>query len=117
MLLPFCRATIWLTFLLLGITLNTFAQSGKNNVEGVKMYKKYQCESCHGKQGNQPYDLTQASKKYDAEKIQKYIRNPREFGNLRMPVFESVIKDDYDELIKYVVYLVSQSGGKSMISK
>ena len=117
MRLPFCRATFWLTFLLLGIALNTFAQSEKISGEGKKMYRTYQCESCHGKQGNQPYDLTQAFKKYDNEKIRQYIRNPRAFGNLRMPVFESVIKEDYDELIKYVVYLGSQSGGKSTISK
>ena len=117
MLLPFCRAIFWLTFLLLGITLDTFAQSEKINVEGKKMYRTYQCESCHGKQGNQPFDLTQAFKKYDEEKIQQYIRNPRQFGNLRMPAFESLIKDDYDELISYVIYLGKQSGGKSSISK
>jgi mono/diheme cytochrome c family protein len=117
MLLSFCRATFWLTFLLLGITSSAFAQSEKISAEGKKMYRTYQCESCHGKQGNQPYDLTQAFKKYDEEKIQQYIRNPRAFGNLRMPVFETLIKDDYDELIKYVIYLGRQSGAKSTISK
>ena len=116
MRLPFCRATFWLIFLLLGMTLNTFAQSEKI-AEGKKMYRTYQCESCHGKQGNQPYDLTQAFKKYDEEKIQQYIRNPREFGNLRMPVFETLIKEDYDELISYVIYLGRQTVGKSTISK
>ena len=117
MRLPFRRATFWLLFLLLGTTLSSIAQSEKISAEGKKMYRTYQCESCHGKQGNQPYDLTQAFKKYDEEKIQQYIRNPREFGNLRMPVFESVIKDDYDDLISYVIYLGKQSGGKSTISK
>jgi mono/diheme cytochrome c family protein len=117
MRLPFCHAAFWLSFLLLGITLNVFAQSEKLNAAGKKMYRTYQCESCHGKQGNQPYDLTQAFKKYDEEKIQKYIKNPRAFGNLRMPVFESLITDDYDELISYVIYLGKQSSGKSTVSK
>jgi mono/diheme cytochrome c family protein len=117
MRLPFCRAIFWLTPLLLGITLNAFAQSEKINAKGLKMYKTYQCESCHGKHGNQPFDLTQAIKKYDKEKIQQYIRNPREFGNQRMPAFESVIKEDYEELIRYVIYLGRQSSGKSALRK
>jgi mono/diheme cytochrome c family protein len=69
---------------------------------GKKYYEQYACGACHGEKGVAMGDLRQAHR-YTDEQLQAYIRNPRAFGNFRMPVFAEVIApEDYPALIAYV---------------
>jgi mono/diheme cytochrome c family protein len=77
---------------------------------GEKLYLKYNCTGCHGKKGNQPFDLTRAFEKYNREEIEQYIRNPKAFGNERMPVFaEKISRAEYPPLIDYIIALGQQA--------
>jgi mono/diheme cytochrome c family protein len=80
------------------------AQENKNALaEGEKVYIKYKCAACHGRSGDKPYDLTAASEKYDHQTLKRYIMNPRDFENMQMPVFQSVISEnEYAPLIQYL---------------
>jgi mono/diheme cytochrome c family protein len=81
-------------------------KKNKRNSTGLALYNKYDCVSCHGKQGNKPFDLTKAFEKYDEEKLKQYIKRPKDFGNLKMPLFESIIPEsDYSSLIEYIAQL------------
>src|SRR5687768_14229433 len=74
--------------------------------QGETLYKKYRCISCHGKTGKKRGDLTGAFKKYDDEELKKYIMNPRDFGNTKMPVYRDVIREEeYLPLVAYINWL------------
>ena len=91
-----------------GLLLTAFSSGpSKGEIEaGEKLYIKYACMSCHGKDGVMLGDLRQAYKKYTDEQMKAYIKNPRQFNNVQMPVFESVIAEaDYKLLITYVKWL------------
>jgi mono/diheme cytochrome c family protein len=100
---------LWLTAILLMSTLPVVGQS----VEGKKIYRKFQCESCHGKVGNGLVDLTNGFQNYNEQKLKQYIMNPGVFGNTRMPAFENLIKEEeFNELIRYLMGLAKKPRSK-----
>jgi mono/diheme cytochrome c family protein len=87
-----------------------WAQKKNKSATGKELYKKYECVSCHGKYGKTPFDLTQAIEKYDEQKVKDYIKNPKNFGNTRMPSYEGrIAEDQYPELIEYIIKLGRQA--------
>ena len=73
--------------------------------EGEKLYNKYACYSCHGKNGVGICDLRQASKKYDTnEKLSAFIHDPAKFvPGTKMPTWGELIPDaQFPSLIAHI---------------
>ncbi len=111
-------ASVFLSVILLLISVTASAQPGppgKKAIEkaakaelaaGKNLYTKYSCVSCHGPTGAQIGDLTMAYRKYNDEQLRSYITNPRQYGNMKMPVFSGVIAEaDFRPLMAYVRWL------------
>lgn len=82
--------------------------------EGAKLYTKYACNSCHGNDGIAQGDLRQAYRKYTDDQLKNYIRNPRGYSNMKMPVYKEVIPDaDYKALLAYVRNLGEKANASS----
>jgi mono/diheme cytochrome c family protein len=81
---------------------------------GETLYKKFQCISCHGSKGTSPYNLTDARMEYTHDNLKRYISNPREFGNGKMPVFKGIISEsEFKDLTGYVIRLQKDAQNKN----
>ena len=85
---------------------------------GKLLYEKYSCMSCHGENGKLAGDLTNAWKKYSDQQMASYIRDPRAFSNLKMPVYNEIIPEaDYHALIVYIRHLGQEAHKKEKKEK
>src|SRR5688500_13414978 len=81
---------------------------------GEEVYKKFQCISCHGRRGKSPYNLTDSEREYTYNSLRKYIENPRDFGNEKMPAFKGTISEkEYKDLINYIIKLKNDAMDKN----
>jgi Cytochrome c. len=70
---------------------------------GASLYVKYGCHSCHGADGKGSYTLEQAHSKFTNEQMANYIRDPRAFGNEKMPVYKKMITEqELSSLINFI---------------
>jgi mono/diheme cytochrome c family protein len=80
--------------------------SNEKKHPGKLLYKKYNCNSCHGNKGTSPFDLTDANEEYTYDKLKLYIDNPKAYGNHKMPAFKGIISEnEYKDLISYIIVL------------
>jgi len=92
---------------------NKIRRKAVSGSSAKKLYKAYQCSSCHGNTGEKPFDLTRAHQKYTLEEIEAYIANLRMFGNQTMPPFgDRISRKEYQLLAAYVVALGKQKRRK-----
>jgi cytochrome c2 len=74
--------------------------------QGVVIFKKYDCTSCHGNSGKAIADLTNAPLKYTDEQIKNYITKPSVFNNRKMPSYGGIINNaDLNILVHYIKFL------------
>lgn len=73
---------------------------------GKHLFEQVLCVTCHGKDGTTPFNLTLRLDSLSDTHLISFIKNPAEFGNRRMPAFESVLSDtDMEALIVYLRFL------------
>lgn len=79
---------------------------------GERLYRRYQCTSCHGDEGAGTCDLRQARERYPtAESLVAFLRDPNTFvPGTKMPAFHGVIaEDEWVPLVSYVRQLEAAS--------
>ena len=75
----------------------------ETGITGEIIFKKYNCNSCHGKDGGGIADLRNAWQKYTDVQIKSYIKDPSLFNNKKMPPLEGIIgESDLNLLVQYV---------------